>query len=144
MIVEPGHAARRARRKIVAADHRGIAAGAVGAAIARSPRAPALLEARRLRWRLEHLGVAERDVVRQRFALGRKAQRGAGRAGNAASAVNEGIEHDAEELVRHLKCALLRPGCASPDTCESAVPRLLPGRRNRFPKPGVSVPPLLK
>jgi hypothetical protein len=36
------------------------------------------------------------------------------------------------------------PVAASPDTCESARTRSPPARKNRFPKPGVSVPPLLK
>src|SRR5262249_5978049 len=107
-VIEPGRAARRRGGEIVAADHRGIAGGAVRAAVARAPRAPALLEAWRLRRRFQYLCISERDVVRQLCALRRKPDRGA--AERVASAVDERIEHDAEELVAELERALLRAG----------------------------------
>src|SRR5262249_29317495 len=110
MIVEPGCAACRARGQSVASHPRRISAGTVRAAIACAPHAPALLEARRLGRRLEHLGISERDVLRQRFALRRKAERGASGARDAAAAIDEGIEHDPEELVRELEPALLWAG----------------------------------
>ena len=94
----------------MAADHRRIADGAVAAAIAAAPHAPALLEGRRLRRRLEQLGVGERDVVGQLFALGRKAERRAAGPRDAVAAVDERIEHDAEELVGQLERRLLRAG----------------------------------
>jgi len=92
----------------VAPHHRKIAGGAVAAAVTGAPHAPALLEGGRLGRRLEHLGVSERDVLRQFFALGRKADGAA--TIDAASAVDEGIEHDPEELVGELERALLRAG----------------------------------
>src|SRR5215472_4398143 len=138
-VIEPGRAACRRGGKIVAADHRGIAAGAIAAAVARAPRAPALLEARRL---FQYLCVGEGDVVGQLCALGRKADRGA--AERVASAVNEGIEHDAEELVGELERALLRAGRGSPESCDSALPRLAPVSRKMVTKAGGSAPPLLK
>jgi hypothetical protein len=110
MIVEPGGAARRARGKIVAAHHQRIAGGAVRAAITRAPHAPALLEDWRLRRRLEHLGISERDVVGQLFALRRKAERRDVGAAEPGAAVDEGIEHDAEELIRQLERTLLAAG----------------------------------
>ena len=91
--------------------HRRIARRAIAAAIGAAPRAPALLEARRLhRRRLEHGGIGERDVVRERFALGRKGDRRPAGAGRAVAAVDEGIEHQPEELVGHLECDLLAAG----------------------------------
>jgi hypothetical protein len=102
-VIEPGRAARRSRRKVVAADDCRIAAGPIAAAVTCAPDAPALLERRRLRRRLEQLGVGQRDVLRQVFALRRKAERGAGGARDAAPAIDEGIEHDPKELIRELK-----------------------------------------
>src|SRR5262249_56916847 len=69
-----------------------------------------LVESRRLRRGLEHLGVGEGDVVRKVLALGRKAERGTASPRDAVPAVDEGIEHDAEELVGQLERALLRAG----------------------------------
>src|SRR5262249_21568524 len=60
--------------------------------------------------RLEHLGVSKRDVVGQVFALGRKAERAAAAGAERVAAVDEGIEHDAEELVCQLERRLLRAG----------------------------------
>jgi hypothetical protein len=93
----------------VAADNRRIPTGAVAPAIARAPHAPALLERLLLRGLFEELCVSERDVLGQFFARGRKAD-GAATAADAAAAVDEGIEHDAEELVGELERALLRAG----------------------------------
>jgi hypothetical protein len=62
----------------------------------------------RLRRLFQYLGVSERDVLRQLFARGRKTDGAA--TTDAASAVDEGIEHDAEELVGELKPNLLRAG----------------------------------
>src|SRR5262249_47526065 len=56
-IVEPGGAARGARRQIVAADHGHVAGRAVAAAIARPPHAPALLEARWLGRLFQYLRI---------------------------------------------------------------------------------------
>ena len=104
MVVEPGRAAGRARGKVVAADHREIAGRAVAGAIARAPHAPTLLEGGWLGRRLEQLGIGEGDVVRQLFALGRKADGTA--TVDRVAAIDEGVEHDAEELVRQLERAL--------------------------------------
>src|SRR5262245_40802765 len=101
MIVEPAGISRGAGGKIVAAGHRGVAGDAAAAAETAAPRGPALLEARLFHRRsLEHLGIGERDVVGQRLALWRKAQRRPIRTADAAAAVDERIEHEAEELVR--------------------------------------------
>jgi hypothetical protein len=62
----------------------------------------------RLRRRLDYLAVRKRDVVGQLCALGRKADGAA--AVHVASAVDERIEHDVEELVRELKRWLLCAG----------------------------------
>src|SRR6516164_5113268 len=94
----------------MAADHGHVARRAVAAAVACTPNAPALLECHWLGWRLEHLGISERDVVRQFLALRRKAERGAGRAGDAAPAIHERVEHQVEELALHLEADLLRAG----------------------------------
>jgi hypothetical protein len=109
-IVQPSRTPRRARGKIVAADDGRVAGGAVRAAIARPPHAPALVETDRLRRRLEDLGVGERDIVGHLFALRRKAERRAAGTGEAAAAIDERIEHDAEELVPELKRDLLAAG----------------------------------
>ena len=44
------------------------------------------------------------------LALGRKAERRPAGAGHAARAIDEGIEHEAEELVGHLEAGLLAAG----------------------------------
>src|SRR5437660_7297134 len=76
VIIEPAGKSHRRSGEVVAADHRGVAADAAAAAEGPAPGGPALLEARRLlRRSLEHLRVGERDVVRERFAFGSKAQR---------------------------------------------------------------------
>jgi len=85
-----------------------IASRAVAAAIARPPHAPRLLEVGRLGRRLEDLAVRERDVVGQFLPLGRKADGAA--VIHVASAIDERIEHDVEELIGELKASLLRPG----------------------------------
>src|SRR5262249_33249064 len=98
-IVEPAGEARDVGGEIMAADHRHIAAGAVAAAEARAPYAPALLEARRLRRCFQHRRISERDILGHILLLGREAERWAARAGDAVAAVDEGIEHQREELV---------------------------------------------
>ena len=79
------------------------------------------------------------------LALGRKAERRAAGAGDAAAAVDERIEHQAEELVRHLEC---RPAARRSRPRRragvSALPRLPPVRPKTLTKPGGSAPPLLK
>src|SRR5262249_47688308 len=97
-VIEPGRAAGRRGGEIVAAAHRGIAAGAIAGAVARAPRAPALLEAWRRRRRFQYLCISERDVVGQLCALRGKADGGA--AERAASAVDERIEHHVEAAGR--------------------------------------------
>src|SRR5262249_32053327 len=70
-IIQTSSAACRVRGKIMTADHKGIAAGAVRAAIARAPYAPALLERECLvDRRAQHLAIGERNVFRQRLAIG--------------------------------------------------------------------------
>src|SRR5262245_13611056 len=102
MIVEPAGIPRRAGGEIVAAGHRGVAGDAAAAAKTAAPRGPALLEARLLHRRsLDHLGIGERDVVGQCFALRRKAERRPIRAADAAAAVDERIEHQPQELIRY-------------------------------------------
>ena len=114
-IVDAAGKARSAGGEVVASQHRGIAVGAVAAAIASAPHAPALLEGlrRRLLRGLEHGGIGEGDILRHRFALGRKAD-GASCSGTiaaeAAAAVDEGIEHEGEELVAELEGGLLGAG----------------------------------
>jgi hypothetical protein len=90
----------------VAADGDRITGGAVAAAIARTPHAPALLEAWRFRRLFQYFRVGERDVVAQLLALRGKADRAP--AEGLASAINERIEHDIEELVGELERSLLR------------------------------------
>ena len=92
----------------MAAVHGRVAGRAVAAAIARAPHAPRLFECDWLRRRLEYLAVRKRDVVGQFFALGRKTDGAA--AIHVASAINERIEHDVEELIGELEASLLRPG----------------------------------
>src|SRR5262249_38474287 len=112
MIVEAAGKARGAGGEIVAAEHRRIARRAIAAAIGAAPHSPALLEGRRLHGsRLEYRGISERDVVRQFLALGRKSERRSAGATDAAAAIDEGIEHQAEELALHLEADLLRAGC---------------------------------
>ena len=106
--IEAGGAARGAGGKIMAAVNGTIASRAVAAAIARPPHAPRLLEVGRLGRRLEDLAVRERDVVGQFLPLGRKADGAA--VIHVASAIDERIEHDVEELIGELKAGLLRPG----------------------------------
>src|SRR5262249_53319418 len=104
----------------MAAGDGDIAAGAIAAAIGTGPCRPAWLIDRR-EWRsrlLEQRGIGERNRGRHRFALGRKAERRWPRfavaakrrlvgAANPATAVDEGIEHQVEELVGELECDLL-------------------------------------
>ena len=95
--------------------------------------------------RLHHLRIGERDVVGQQLALGREAERRAARAADAAPAIDERIEHQAEELVHQLEARLA--GCRSrprQTASVSAFVRLLPVRPNTLRKFGGSVPPLLK
>ena len=81
----------------------------------------------------------------RRIALGRKAERRAAGAGDAAAAVDERIEHEAEELAPHLEARPAAPPvAASPESCVSALPRLAPVSPKTVTKPGGSVPPLLK
>src|SRR5262245_32230873 len=69
-IIQTGRAACGVRGKIMTADHKGIAAGTVRAAIARAPYAPALLERECLvDRRAQHLAIGERNVFRQRLAI---------------------------------------------------------------------------
>ena len=111
-IVEAAGHAHRARGHVVAADHGEIAAGAVAAAIGAAPRRPARLVDR---WQgllrcLEHRGIGERDLGRRVVALGRKAERGVIGTADAAASVDEGIEHQIEELVGELEADRLRAG----------------------------------
>src|SRR5262249_30720086 len=69
--------------------------------------APALLEAWRLRRLLQQLGIGEREVLGQLFALRRKSD---GATINLVPAVDERIEHDAEKLVGQLERHLLAAG----------------------------------
>src|SRR5262249_5437189 len=111
-IVEARGEARGGGGEVVAAEHGRIAARLVAAAIGAAPRSPALLEdghRRRLRL-LEHLGISERDVVRQLLLLGREAERGRACPGDAAAAIDERIEHEREELVANLEGNLLDAG----------------------------------
>ena len=110
MIIESGRAARRARGEIVAADHREIAVGTIAAAIACAPHGPALLEGGRLRRCLEHLRVGERDVLRQRRAFRRKAERWPVDTADPGAPVDEGIEHQVQELIGELEADFLRAG----------------------------------
>ena len=96
----------------MAADHGQIAVGAVAAAEARAPHRPArLIDRHRLGRRLEHRGIGKRDLRRHAFALGRKAERRMVGAADPAAAIDEGIEHQVEELVAELEADLLRAGC---------------------------------
>src|SRR5262249_25169325 len=107
-IIEPGRAARGARGKVMAADPRQVAGRAVAPPVTRAPYAPRLLEGDRLRRRFQYFGVGESDIVRQFFALRRKADRAT--AERVAAPVDEGIEHDVEELIGQLERALLSFG----------------------------------
>src|SRR5262245_17591859 len=110
-IVEAGRAARCPCREIMAADHGEIAAGAVAAAEACAPyRQARLIDWHRRRALLEHLGIGERDVLRQVFALWRKAERRVIDAADAAAAVDERIKHQVQELIGELEANLLRVG----------------------------------
>jgi hypothetical protein len=60
--------------------------------------------------RLRHLGIGERDVLGQLRALGRKAERRCAGASDGTAAVDERIEHQAEELAAELERAFLRAG----------------------------------
>src|SRR5262249_1706477 len=109
--------------------------GAIAAAIGPGPCRPArLIDRRERRSRLlEHRGIGERNRGWHRFALGRKAERRWPRfavalkaprfavalkanqrrivgGANPATAVDEGIEHQVEELVGELEGDLLRTG----------------------------------
>ena len=95
----------------MASDHRRIARGAIAAAIGRAPCAPALLEGRRRhRRRFEHRGIGQRDLVRDGLALGRKRDCRPAASRGAVASIDERIEHEPEELVADLECALLRAG----------------------------------
>ena len=111
-IVEAAGHAHRARGHVVAADDGKIAAGAVAAAIGAAPCGPARLVDRRqgLLRCLEHRGIGERDLGRRAVALGRKAERGMIRAADAAASIDEGIEHQVEELVGELEADALGAG----------------------------------
>ena len=65
-------------------------------------------------------------------------------AADTAAAIDERIEHQVEELVSELERDLLAPVAASPESCESALARLLPLNPNKDTKAGGSAPPLLK
>src|SRR5215831_7051835 len=98
----------------MAADDGEIATGVVAAAVGAAPRGPPrLIDRRQRRSRLlEHRGISERNRGRHglalgrktecrspRFALARKAKRRLVGAANPATAIDERIEHQAEELV---------------------------------------------
>jgi hypothetical protein len=99
------------RGEIMAADHREIASGAVAAAIGTTPHRPArLIDRHRLgRW-LEHRGIGVGNVGRHGLALGRKAERRMVGAGDPATTIDEGIEHQVEELIGELEADFLRAG----------------------------------
>src|SRR5215510_333964 len=94
----------------MAADDGDIAAGAVAAAIGATPYRPArLIDRCRLGRRLQHLGIGERDVLRQVFAFGSKAKRRmVAAAADPAAPIDEGVEHHIEKLIGELECDLLR------------------------------------
>src|SRR5262249_16680330 len=94
-------------------------------AVARPPPAPALLEAWRRRRRFQYLCISERDVVGQLCALRRKADGAATE--RVASAVDERIEHDAEELVGKLERALLRAGRGLAGELRQRIAEIGPG-----------------
>src|SRR3984893_942970 len=94
-IIQTSRAARRLRGNIMTADHKGIAAGAVRAAIARTPYAPALLERKCLvDWCAQHLAIGERNVFRQRFAIGCEPGYAPIDAADACTTVHAPIEAD--------------------------------------------------
>ena len=95
----------------MAADHGKVAAGAVAAAIGAAPSCPARLVDRQglLRY-LEHGSISERDLGRHAVALGRKAERGVLRTADAAASIDEGVEHQVEELVSDLEADALGAG----------------------------------
>src|SRR5262245_27050604 len=110
-IVEAGRAACCPCREIMAADHGEIAAGAVAAAEACAPyRQARLIHRCRLGRCLEYLGIGERDVLRQVFALGRKTECRVIGAADTAAAVDEWIKHQVQELIGELEADLLRVG----------------------------------
>src|SRR3984893_2696304 len=93
-IIQTGRAACRLCGKIMTADHKGIAAGTVRAAIARTPYAPALLERKCLVDRCaQHLAIGERNVFRQRFAIGCEPGYAPIDAANTGAAIHERIGH---------------------------------------------------
>ena len=63
-------------------------------------------------------------------ALGRKAERRLIGAADAAAAIDEGIEHQIEELVGELEPTCCAPVAASPESWASALARLPPVRPN--------------
>src|SRR5262249_58566397 len=105
----------------------------------------ALLEGRRLHWsRREHRGISERDVVGQFLALGRESECRSAGATDATAAIDEGIEHQAEELALHLEADLLRAGCGFAGKLRERVTETAPERLKIERKLAGSVPPLLK
>ena len=110
-IIEAAGEADRARGQIMAADHGEIAGGAVAAAIGATPHRPArLIDRRRHSWCFQHRGIGQCDLGRHVVALGRKAKRRVIGAADAAAPIDEGIEHQVEELVGELEGDLLRAG----------------------------------
>ncbi len=95
----------------MAADIGEVAAGLVAAAVGATPHRPArLIDRRRLGRRFQHRGVGVGDIGRHGVALGCKAERGVIGAADPAAAIDEGIEHQIEELVGELESNLLRAG----------------------------------
>jgi hypothetical protein len=111
MIVESSRAARRASGQVVAAAHGEIAGGAVAAAIGSTPHGPArLIDRHRLRRRLQYRGIGVGNVGRHGFAFGRKAERRVICPSDATAPIDEGVEHQVEELVDKLESDFLRAG----------------------------------
>ena len=65
-------------------------------------------------------------------------------AADAAASIDEGIEHQVEELVGELEADLLRAGRGFAGKLVQGVVRLLPVRPKSGTKAGGSAPPLLK
>ena len=95
----------------MAADDGEIAGGAIAAAIGATPDRPArLIERRRHSWSFQHRGIGQCDLRWGVVARGRKAKRRVICPADATAPIDEGIEHQVEELVGKLECDLLRAG----------------------------------
>ena len=110
-IIETAGEADCPRGQIMTADDSEIAGGAIAAAIGATPHRPArLIDRRRHSRSFEHRGIGQCDLRWGVVARGRKAKRRVICAADATAAIDEGIEHQIEELVGELECDLLRAG----------------------------------